>query len=124
MARSKSTTAAALLQFVWSACLIVLSFPALANGATSQAGGILGYLVTVLGFSVAILGIVAAYGTWMNMRRGKILGIVVNVFLGLFLLGAMLFASPPVKLMAGALLLIPILIIVLLLQRTHKIAPV
>jgi uncharacterized membrane protein (DUF2068 family) len=124
MSRPKSITIAAILQFLWCGSMIVLSLPDLATGATPQAGGFSGYLVTVLSFTAAVLGLVAAYGTWMNTRGGKILAIVVNVLFGFLLLGAVLFASPPVKIVAGSLLAIPIFIIVLLLWRTSKPAQV
>ena len=120
MSRSKSITAASILQFLWGVCVIVLTFPDLAKGATPQGGGQWGYIVTVLAFTAGILSIVAAYGTWTNMKWGKILGIVVNVVIGFLFLGAVLFASPPVKLVAGAVLLIPIFLIVLLLWRKPR----
>jgi len=77
-------------------------------------------MVTVLSFTASVLGIVAAIGAWMNMKWGKILAIVVNVLFGFLLLGAVLFASLAVKAVAGAMLVIPILIIVLLLWRTPR----
>ena len=82
MVRSKSSTAAAMLLLVSGVGGIALVFPTLAAGAGPQAGGLSGYLITVLAFVASILSIVAAYGTWMNMQRGKLLGIVVNVLWG------------------------------------------
>ena len=120
MSRSKPITIAATLQFLWCAGGIIFSLPDLAKGATPQVGGFSGYMVTVLSFTASVLGIVAAIGAWMNMKWGKILAIVVNVLFGFLLLGAVLFASLAVKAVAGAMLVIPILIIVLLLWRTPK----
>lgn len=120
MSRPQPITIAAILQLFWCAAMIIFTFPDLAQGATPQAGGLSGYMVTVLSFTGGILGVVSAYGTWMNMRWGKVLAIVVNVLFAFLLLGAVLFASPAAKLVAGAVLVIPIAIIVLLLWRTSK----
>lgn len=118
MTRPKSLTAAAIIQFVWGAAILTLSFPDLAKGATPEAGGLAGYTVTTFAFAVAVLTMVAAWGIWTQSRSWRIIAIGVNVLGALPLLGAVLFASPTVKLMAGALLLVPVLLIVLLLART------
>ena len=120
MSRSMPVTIAAILQFSLSAVLIIGTVPDLAQGATPQAGGFSGYMVTVCAFTAGVLGIVAGYSTWVNMKRGKILSLVVNVMVGFLLLGAVLFASPNAKIVAGAMLAVPIVSIILLLWRTPE----
>lgn len=124
MMRSKSVTAAAVLQFLWSTSTMVLTLPDLARGAIPGVGGAAGYAVTVLAFAVSVLGIVAAYLTWANMRAGKILAILVNIAIGFLLFGAVLFASPGAKVVAAAILVIPICIVFLLLRRVPKLETV
>jgi hypothetical protein len=118
MTRSKSVTLAAILQFLLSAFLLVGTLPNLTHGATPEGGGVTGFVVTLLGFTASVLGIVAAYSAWRNTKNGKILALVVNVIFGFLFLGGVLFASPPATIIAGALLLVPILSIILLLWRT------
>jgi hypothetical protein len=120
MSRSKPVVTASVLQFLWSGAMTILTLPDLFQGAGSESGGASGYVVTVLAFTCGILGLVSAYGVWKNTRGGKILAIIVNVVLGFLFLGAVVFASAPVKLMAGVLLLIPVVIIVLLLWRDSR----
>ncbi|MFN8474298.1 MAG: hypothetical protein U0822_19040 [Anaerolineae bacterium] len=120
MIRPMTITIAAVLQFLWSACMIVFSLPDLAKGATTDRGGFAGYMVTVIAFAAGVLGLVAAYGTWRNSKAGRILALVVNAVFVFLFVGAVLFASPSVKMMAGVLLIIPVLIIVLLLWRSRQ----
>lgn len=120
MYRTKQTTIAAILQFLFYASTVVLTYPDLATGATPQAGGPSGYIVTVLAFTISVLGIVAAYGTWTDMKWGKVLALIVNVVFAFLCLGALIFASPIVKIVAGALVFVNALIIVLLLWSTSK----
>ncbi len=97
---------------------MVLSYPSLSRGTSPDSGGTSEYLVTVVGFTAAVLAIVSAYGIWGNMKWGKILAILVDAVCGLVLLGAIVFASTPVKITAAVILVVPILIIVLLLSRS------
>jgi hypothetical protein len=122
MHRTKPVMIAAILQFLWSAGLTIMTLPDLSKGITVESGGAQGYLVTVLAFTAGIIGIVSAYGCWMNMRAGKILAILANLVLVFLLSGAVYFASPAVKLAASVLLILPIVIIVLLLWRNSSMA--
>jgi hypothetical protein len=124
MLRSKPVTIAAILQFVFSLFAVVSTLPNLAHGATPEGGDVAGFVVTLLAFTAGVLGLVGAYGAWRNTKNGKVLAIVMNVVFVLLFLGGILFASPGVKLVSGALLLIPLLGIFLLLYRTSKPAAV
>ena len=120
MSRSKSVTIAAILQFAFSAFAVITTLPNLARGATPEAGEIFGFVVTLVTFTAGVLGLVGAYGAWRNTKNGKILSIVMNVVFVLLFLGGVLFASPGGKLIAGALLLIPLLGVFLLLYRASN----
>jgi len=124
MNRTQQTTVAAILQFVLCASNIVLALPDLAKGASPQSGGPSGYMVTVFNFAIHVIGVVAVYGIWKNMKWGKNLAIAVDAISALLLLPAVIFVPLVEKVLAGALILWNILIIVLLLWRAPKLADV
>ena len=120
MLRSKQVTIAAILQFAFSTFMVVTTLPNLSRGATPEGGEVAGFVVTLLSFTAGVLGLVGAYGAWRNTKNGKVLAIVMNLVFVLLFLGGVLFASPVAKLIAGALLLIPLLGIFLLLRHETK----
>ena len=120
MLRSKQVTIAAILQFAFSAFMVVTTMPNLSRGATPEGGELAGFIVTLVSFTAGVLGLVGAYGAWRNTKNGKILSIVMNVVFVLLFLGGVLFASPEVKVIAGALLLIPLFGVFLLLYRASN----
>src|SRR5260221_724558 len=111
MNRSKPTTVAAILQFVLCASNIVLTLPDLAKGASTQSGGLAGYMVTVLNFAIGIVGVVTVYGIWKNMKWGKILAIAVDAVGVLLLVPAVMFVPPVGKVLAGGFIFCNLLII-------------
>jgi hypothetical protein len=122
MSRSKPVSVAAILQFAFSVFAVVSTLPNLARGSTPEGGEVFGFVVTLVSFTAGVLGLVGAYGAWRNTKNGKILSIVMNVVFVLLFLGGVLFASPGVKIIAGALLLVPLLGIFLMLYRSANTA--
>lgn len=92
--RPKTYTIAAILQFLLSVYGIVGAIPLLERGAaaTAQAADSPPPLFLLIGFAVAVLGIVSAYGVWRNRKWGVILTIVLRALDGLAALPGLLFA--------------------------------
>jgi hypothetical protein len=127
MNRPKTYTIAAILQFLFSVYAVVTSIPLLARGTTvtEQAADSPPYFIVMLGFIVAVLGIISAYGVWRNQKWGVILTIILRALDSLSALPGLLFAPTLMwKMVAGSGVLISIVIIILLLWPKPKLAPV
>jgi uncharacterized membrane protein (DUF2068 family) len=126
MIRPKTYTIAAILQFLVSVLGVILMFPLLVRGANevSQSSDAPPYVVIMMAFVVAILGLVSAYGVWRNQRWGVILTIILRVVDGLFALPGII-AAPTLSLMVSAAIFVvlSIAIIALLLWPKPKLAP-
>ncbi len=118
MTRSKSMTIAAVLLFVYNVYDAMQTIPLLAQGtATDGNMSKPPFAVSLLVFTLAIFGIVAAYGVWRNAKWGKVLGLVVTALNILYTLIPLLVAPLPIKLIAGGFIVLNILILWMLLQR-------
>ncbi len=121
MTRSRSVTIAAILLFVfnlWNAADIV---PRLAQGTASDSSfNSPPFAVSLFVFTLAIVGLFASYGLWRNAKWGKVLGLVVSALNILYTLIPLLVAPLPIKLIAGGIIALNILIIVLLLRREAR----
>ncbi len=118
MTRSRSLTIAAVLLFVYNVYDAVQAIPLLAQGTTTDGNmSKPPFAVSLLVFTLAILGIVAAYGVWRNEKWGKVLGLVVTSLNILYTLIPLLVAPLPIKLIAGGFIILNILILWMLLRR-------
>ncbi len=100
-------------------CLISLLFevPNLARGAAPVEGAP-PFVLTVVNFTTAILGLVAAYGAWRMQKWGVVLAIIVAAIGILTSLPAILVASLPLRLLGGLGVVWSAAIIVLILRPT------
>ena len=114
---------AAILALALSILTIRDTIPSLIQGAeaVNQAGDAPPYFVIVLGFVLAIVRIVAAYGTWQNQRWGVVLILLATALDILAAVPGILFAPTP-YLWVGATLftILGLVIIVLCLWRDRK----
>ncbi len=121
MTRSRSVTIAAVLLFAYNVYDAVQAIPLLAQGtATDGNMSKPPFAVSLLVFTLAILGIVAAYGVWRNEKWGKVLGLVVTALNILYTLIPLMVAPLPIKLIAGGFIMLNILVIWMLLRRESK----
>ncbi len=118
MTRSRSVTIAAVLLFVYNVYDAVQAIPLLAQGtATDGNMSKPPFAVTLLVFTLAIFGIVAAYGVWRNAKWGKVLGLVVTALNILYTLIPLLVAPVPIKIIAGLFIMLNVLILWMLLRH-------
>lgn len=120
MNSTKQITIAAILLFLSSAFGLILPIlmPALIPEMVSLPYPALLLIVLPNG-----IGLVAAYGVWKNQRWGKILAIILSALNGLLALPGVFFApSMTLWLIAIIGIAINIVVIVLLLWRTPKLA--
>ena len=84
LSRSTALKTAAVLSFLSSALSVIFALPLLAQGSSAidQGGKAPPYFIIVLAVILGVVGIVAAYGCWKQMRWGVILTIIVNLFGG------------------------------------------
>jgi uncharacterized membrane protein (DUF2068 family) len=125
MNRPKTYTIAAILQFLYSAFIVVTAISLLARGATAteQAADSPPYFIIVIAFVVAVLGIVSAYGVWRNQKWGVLLTIILRAVDGLAALPGLLLAPTlMLKISAWVGVLGAIVIIALLLWPKPKLA--
>lgn len=115
MSRPRSYTIAIALLALY--CLLGLLFevPNLARGAAPVQGAP-PFALTIINFTTAILGLVAAYGAWRMQKWGVVLAIVVAALGILTSLPAILLASLPLRLLGGLGVVWSAAIIVLLLR--------
>jgi hypothetical protein len=95
---------AAVISFLLSAINLFVSLTFVVQGAAAVNQGADGppYFVELVLFVISVLGLIAAYGTWKQMRWGILLTIIIN---GVNLLSAapgVLFAPRPWGLIASA----------------------
>lgn len=119
MKRSTQITIAAVVLFLYSVVGLISEVPNLARGSATGPNEA-PFALTLFSFVLALSGVFASYGLWMNTKWGKVLAIVVPALSILYSLVPLLVAPPPLKLMAGVGIAISILIIVLVLRRTPK----
>ncbi len=123
ISRSTALKIAAVLSFLLSAITIPgsLSFVAQGAPAINQSPEGPPYFVEVILFATSIIGVVAAYGTWKQMRWGIAITIVINCLDVLVALPGVLFAPRPWGFIASLVtVLINILIVVFCLWRDRK----
>ena len=123
LSRPTALKIAAVLSFLVSAFSIVASFPFIIIGAdaANQASEGPPYFVILLAFVLGIIGIVAAYGTWKQMRWGVILTILVNLIGGLSAAPGIIFRPTPALFASATLsVVIDIVIIMLCLWRDRQ----
>ncbi|OGO34264.1 MAG: hypothetical protein A2W35_12090 [Chloroflexi bacterium RBG_16_57_11] len=125
LSRSTALKTAAVLSFLSSTYSVIFALPMIAQGAMAvdQGGDSPPYFVLVLAVILGVVGIVAAYGCWKQMRWGVILTIIVNLLGGLSAAPGILFA-PTTQLFVSASVsvAISIVIIVLCLWPDRKLA--
>jgi len=116
LSRSTALKTAAVLSFVTSVFGTVFALPIIAQGAAAvdQGGDTPPYFIMVLSVILGVVGIVAAYGCWKQMRWGVILTILVNLIGGLSAAPGILFA-PTTELFISASVGIAISIVVIVL---------
>jgi uncharacterized membrane protein (DUF2068 family) len=75
LSRSTALKIAAILSLAFSIFAVIYAIPNLIQGEqlVNQSGDAPPYFVIVLGFMLAIVRIIAAYGTWHNQRWGIVL---------------------------------------------------
>ena len=123
--RSTALKIAAVLSFLASAYSIIFALPLIAQGAAAvdQGGQAPPYFVVMLGVILGVVGIVAAYGCWKQMRWGVILTIIANLYGGLSAAPGILIApTNPLFVSAIVTVLISVVIIVLCLWPDRKLA--
>lgn len=101
MSRTRSYTAAVALLALYCLISLLLEVPNLARGAAPVEGEP-PFALTIINFTTAILGLVAAYGAWRMQKWGVLLVIVVAAIGVLTSLPALLIPSLPLRLL-GAL---------------------
>ncbi len=118
MTRSKSVIFAAVLLLAYNVYDAVQAIPLLAQG-TATDGNLSKppFAVSLLVFTLAIFGIIAAYGVWRNAKWGKVLGLVVTALNILYTLIPLLVAPLPIKLVAGGFIILNIIVLWMLLRR-------
>jgi len=119
MSRPRSHTIAVALLALYCLISLLSELPNLAGGAAPVEGAP-PFTLTVINFTLAILGLVAAYGAWRVQKWGVLLAIVVAALGILTALPAILFAPLPVQLFGGLGVVWSAAIIVLLLRPTPQ----
>jgi hypothetical protein len=125
LSRSTALKTAAVLSFLGSVYSIILGLPLIAQGAEAvdQGGAAPPYFVLMLAVILGVIGIVAAYGCWKQMRWGVILTIIVNLLNGLSAAPGILFAPTTLLFVsASAGVVISVVIIVLCLWPDRRLA--
>jgi hypothetical protein len=125
MTRSKPMTVAAILQLLLSLFEIVGSLIVLPLGAggLDQTGASPPYIVVVVAFAIAVLGLVSAYGVWRAQKWGVILTIVLRAVGGFLAVPGLGSPSTVLRLAATTTVVTSIAIVVLLLWPKPKLAP-
>ena len=119
MNRPRSYTIAAVLMVLYCLIGVLFELPNLARGAAGAAPAGEGppFVLTVLNFTIAVLGFVSAYGVWRVQKWGVVLTIVLSVFAILTGLPATAFAPQlALRLIGGLGIAWSAAIIVLLLR--------
>ncbi len=121
MNRPRSYTIAAVLTVLFSLVSLIFELPNLIQGPGEIAPGVEGapIFLTILNFTLAILGFVAAYGIWQMQKWGVVLGIIVAALSALSGTPAIIFAPFLALRIAGVVSVIWSAAIIVLLLRPH-----
>ncbi len=123
LSRSTTLKIAAVISFLLGAINSLGSLTFITQGAAAVNQSPAGppYFVELILFVTGIVGAVAAYGTWKQMRWGIVLTIVANLLNVLSAAPGILFAPRPWGFIASTIVvLLSIIIIVLCLWRDRK----
>lgn len=120
MVRSKRIALAAILIFLFSLVSVVRLVVALVSQSEFVQDAGVGFVAITLVFSS--IGLVAAYGTWINQRWGKILAISILALNGLSALPGILFVPFPEKLDPLSAVAIAVVVTILILQQPPQAA--
>lgn len=123
LTRPTALKIAAVLSFLSSAYSVVFSLPFIILGADAANQATEGppFSVLLLAFVLGIIGIVAAFGTWKQMRWGVILTIVINLIGGLSAAPGIIFRPTPALFASATIgVVIDIVIILLCLWRDRQ----
>jgi hypothetical protein len=123
LSRSTALKIAAVITFLVSVWDVIGSLPLIAQGAAALDESTPGppYFVLMLSFVLSIIGIVAAYGTWKQMRWGIILTIIIRLLGGLSAAPGIVFRPTPELFMSATFsVAVSIVVIVLCLWRDPK----
>ena len=120
LSRSTALKIAAVLSFLLNAAMVIQVF-LLGAAFANQADGP-GFAGVMFALVLGVVGVVAAYGTWKQMRWGIVLTIIVNLINGLTAAPGLL-EAPTTFLFVNALIdvVLGVIIIVLCLWRDHKL---
>jgi hypothetical protein len=123
ISRSTALKIAAVLAFLIGAFNVVVSLPAVTQGAAviNASPDSPPYIVMLIGLLAGVAGMIAAYGTWKQQRWGIVLTIILTAINGLSAAPGILFAPETFLFIAAIFtVIISILIIVLCLWRDPK----
>ena len=121
MPRSRKTTIAAILVFLYCLQGVVRLFVSLVT--QDEAFQNAGVVFIAASLIMASIGLVAAYGIWQNQKWGKILAIVILTINTLTALPGILFAPFPDKIGPLVGTIVAIVVVVLLLKRSVPSEP-
>ena len=121
MNRPRSYTIAAVLTVLYSLISLMFELPNLLRGPGEIVSGVEGppVFLTILNFTLLILGFVAAYGIWQMQKWGVVLGIIVAALSALAGIPAVVFAPFLALRIAGVVGVIWSAAIIVLLLRPH-----
>jgi hypothetical protein len=125
LSRSTALKIAAALMFLNGLFSVIFSTPLLTRGEAmvEQSLDAPPYSVVIAGFVLAIVMLIAAYGTWMKQRWGIVLALVTNAVGALLAAPGILFAPTSfLWIAATASVLLSVITIVLCLWRDRKSA--
>jgi hypothetical protein len=116
LSRSTALKIAAVISFLANTYNLIGSLPMIVQGSNmfNQATPGPPYFILMLGFILSIIAVVAAYGTWKQMRWGIILTIVTSVIGGLSAAPGLVFRPTP-GLFIGALVAVTLSIVIVVL---------
>ncbi len=120
MVRSKRIALAAILVFLFSLVSVVRLVVALVSQSEFVQDAGVGFVAITLVFSS--IGLVAAYGIWINQKWGKILAISMLALNGLSALPGILFVPFPEKLDPLSAVAIAVVVTILILQQPPQAA--
>jgi hypothetical protein len=124
LSRSTALKLAAVISLILSVLGILISLPIVAQGAAvvNQIPGSPPYILELIFFVTGIVGAVAAYGAWKQMRWGILLTVFVNLVNVLGAVPGILVAPRPWGLIATAVtILLSVIVIVLCMWRERKL---
>ncbi len=125
LSRSTALKIAAVISFLLGAMngLGALTFVAQGAAAVNRSPAGPPYFVEMILFVTGIVGVVAAYGTWKQMRWGIVLTILASLFNVFSAAPGILFAPRPWGLLASTVVVVlSVIILVLCLWRDRKLA--